>query len=462
MSPSDPPARRRSSGRRASKRRPTPKVQKELGERSPRAPLRRRTGSARATRAELEALGESLAWERPETQAPVPPVRVPSRRLHVLMVGWEFPPHHSGGLGVHSYELTRELTELGHRVTFLTPFPGPFTEVTGVTFVTPSAPAGAVGAPPGTYDRVLEPDGRVADAVTAYNDWIREQATTAPVDVVHVHDWFGTVGAAGLAARLRRPLVMTVHSTEFDRSLGWPHPDILERERAGLRAADRVIAVSRHLKQQLVDRYAVPAERIRVVYNAVRPTDRLRRLESPDPIVLYLGRLAAMKGVDTFLRAAAKVAPHQPRALFVVAGDGPEYPRLLTLAAHLGIADRVLFLGWVNEEERTILLGRASVYVLPSVVEPFGISALEAMVSGVPTIVSKTSGVAEITETVFAVDFWDIDEFASRIAELLSYPTLRNVMGRATRRAALGATWAERARETVAVYLEVVGGGRVG
>ncbi|HZY70672.1 MAG TPA: glycosyltransferase family 4 protein [Thermoplasmata archaeon] len=389
-------------------------------------------------------------------------MRVASRRLHVLMVGWEFPPHHAGGLGVHSYELCRELTQLGHRVTFLTPFAGPFTEVEGVTFVTPSAPAGAPGAPPGTYDRVLEPDGRVADAITAYNDWVGALRTPRDFDLVHVHDWFGTVGAVGLAARRRRPLVMTVHSTEFDRSLGWPHPDILERERVGMRAADRVIAVSRHLKQQLVDRYSVPADRIRVVYNAVRPTDRLRRLEAPDPIVLYLGRLAAMKGVDTFLRAAAKVAPHAPRALFVVAGDGPEYPRLLTLAAHLGIADRVLFLGWVNEEERTILLGRASVYVLPSVVEPFGISALEAMVSGVPTIVSKTSGVAEITETVFAVDFWDIDEFASRIAELLSYPALRNVMGRATRRAALGATWAERARETVAVYLEVVGSGRAG
>jgi glycogen(starch) synthase len=138
--------------------------------------------------------------------------------------------------------------------------------------------------------------------------------------------------------------------------------------------------------------------------------------------------------------------------LLVVAGEGPEYPHLLTLAAHLGIGDRVLFLGRVTDDERDILLARASVFVLPSVVEPFGIAALEAMAAGVPTIISKTSGVAEVATDIFAVDFWDIEEFASRIAELVNYPTLQHTMSTRGQADALREGWPERAVETVGVY----------
>jgi glycosyltransferase involved in cell wall biosynthesis len=384
---------------------------------------------------------------------------VTGRLLEILMIGWEWPPHHSGGLGVHCYEVCKELTNLGHRVTFVTPFPGPFTEVPGVTFRSPGD-ALTEEPYPGAYD-ITGPSGRLeAGDVERFNHWI----ASLPIgshDVIHVHDWFGTVGASQLARRTGRPLVMTVHSTEYDRSLGNPWSEILHRERVGIHNADRVIAVSRHLKQQLVDRYDVPGGKVRVVYNAVRPSDRLARFDGSRKIVLYLGRLAAMKGVDTFLRAAARVAPEEPKTLFVVAGEGPEFPRLLTLAAHLGVSDQVMFLGKVTEEERVALMASASVFVLPSVVEPFGIVALEAMAAGVPVIVSKTSGVAEITNSIFTVDFWDIDEFASRISELLRYPTLRRAMGEAGRRSATREGWRERALQTVGVYYELVDGGGV-
>lgn len=376
------------------------------------------------------------------------------------MVGWEFPPNHTGGLGVHSFELTRELTRLGHRITFLTPFRGPFTPVEGVSFRWPGYESASHLAPgarvPWAYDSPSDAGAGGPEAMLAYNEWVAAQSDARSYDVIHVHDWFGTLGAAELARRTGRPLVMTVHSTEYDRSLGHPWTDILEREQAGLDAASRVIAVSRHLKAQLVERYHVDATKVRVVYNAVRPSERLRALESSKGIVLYLGRLAAMKGVDTFLRAAALAAPASPGALFVVAGEGPEYPRLLTLAAHLGIADRVLFLGHVSDEEREILLASASVFVLPSVVEPFGIAALEAMAAGVPAVVSKTSGVSEIGDNVFAVDFWDTDEFASRITELLQYPVLRHTMGERGKWDALREGWPERAIQTVQVYAELL------
>ncbi len=373
------------------------------------------------------------------------------------MIGWEFPPHHTGGLGVHVFELCRELTRLGHQITFLTPFHGPFTEVPGVTFRWPGEPpAWPSGKVPFAYASPSDPGAASPAAMQSYNEWVSDAIRADPPDVLHVHDWFGTVGAAEGARRTRRPLVMTVHSTEYDRSLGHPWTEILEREKVGLAAADRVIAVSQHLKNQLVERYGVDPSKVRVIYNAVRPTGRLATLAGSQAIVLYLGRLAAMKGVDTFLRAAARAAPSAPGCVFVVAGSGPEYPRLLTLAAHLGIADRVLFLGQVTEEERDILLASASVFVLPSVVEPFGIAALEAMSAGVPAIVSKTSGVAEMAESVFAVDFWDVDEFASRIVELLEYPVLRKTMGERGRWDAIREGWAERAVQTLQVYGELV------
>ncbi len=373
------------------------------------------------------------------------------------MVGWEFPPSHTGGLGVHSYEIVRELTRLGHRVTFLTPFPGPFSPVERVRFRHPGEhrPGRPVLYPP-AYWTGGSPESPFTDAMDGYNAWVRQLDDLGEVDVVHVHDWFGTLGAAALARRLGRPLVMTVHSTEYDRSLGHPWEHIVVREQAGIDAATLVIAVSRHLRQQLIERYRAEPVKVRVVYNAVRPGPRLERIDPTKRIVLYVGRLAMMKGVDTFLRAAARAAGAVPDVLFVVAGEGPEYPRLVELAAHLGIGERVMFLGKVSEEEREVLLAGSSVFVLPSVVEPFGIAALEAMAAGVPTIVSRTSGVAEISRGTFRVDFWDVDEFASRIVELLEYPTLNRAMGDEGRWEALREGWPERARETAEVYREAI------
>jgi glycosyltransferase involved in cell wall biosynthesis len=381
---------------------------------------------------------------------------MPGRPYHIVMVGWEWPPTHSGGLGVHCYELSKELTRLGHRITFLTPFSGPFLEVDGVTMRFPGAP-GAGGKPasyPPAYWAGATADSPFWNATDGYNSWVGQLDDLAAVDIVHVHDWFGTEGAIALSARLAVPLVMTVHSTEYDRSLGHPWEHILRREQIGIDAASRVIAVSRHLRQQLIQRYGADPGKVRVIYNAVRPTGRLASIAPERRVVLYVGRLAAMKGVDTFLRAAARVAPQFPDALFVIAGEGSEYARLLHLTAALGIGEQVMFLGKVSDDERELLLAGSSVFVLPSVVEPFGIAALEAMAAGVPTIVSKTSGIAEIARGVFQVDFWDVDEFASRIAELLEYPTLRSAMGAQGRWEALREGWPERAREVVALYRE--------
>jgi glycogen synthase len=447
----------RSSSRRKNSRSAAPRRRRVTKSRA--KPRVRRERTTRTARLEPIDAFEPVALSRPGPTRNGTIVRTvtASRPLHIVMVGWEWPPSHTGGLGVHSFEISKELTRLGHRITFLTPFSGPFTPVEGVSFRFPGEPT-AAGAPefPPAYWAGDAPNSPFSNATDGYNAWVSSLTDLGEVDVVHVHDWFGTYGARALAERLHRPLVMTVHSTEYDRSLGHPWDHILAREQAGIDAAVRVIAVSRHLRQQLIDRYHADPAKVRVVYNAVRPSARLEGIDPTKRVVLYVGRLAAMKGVDTFLRAAALVVPRFPDTLFVVAGEGPEYARLIQLAAGLGIGDQVMFLGKVTEEEREVLLQGSSVFVLPSVVEPFGIAALEAMAAGIPTIVSKTSGVAEISSGSFRVDFWDADEFASRIVELLEYPTLRRAMGEQGRWEALREGWPERARETVGVYLEAM------
>ena len=370
------------------------------------------------------------------------------------MVGWEYPPFHTGGLGVHSYEISREIARLGHRLIFVTPFDRPYAQAPGVQFLTEGGDHSAGSHPPSYEVGDFYGEG-LRSFIERYNDWVGRLAQrVGPLDVVHVHDWFGTVGGAALARRTGAALVMTVHSTELDRSLGHPHKEIFQREWIGVHTADRVIAVSRHLADQLVRDYGADRERIRVVYNAVRDAGTLPKGERTGDIVLFLGRLTAMKAPDVFIRAAARISGSFPEVQFVIAGEGPEYEHLVRLAVGLGIGDRVLFLGKVTDEERSALLRDAAVFVLPSVTEPFGIAALEAMAAGVPTIVSKTSGVAEVVSSVFQVDFWDVDEFASRVAELLEYPPLRQEMGDRGRQEATHAGWAERARQTIEVYRE--------
>ncbi|EQD45640.1 glycosyltransferase [mine drainage metagenome] len=377
------------------------------------------------------------------------------------MVGWEFPPDHSGGLGVHSYEMVRELADLGQNVTFLLPEDRPHLDVPGVVFRAPGDDRDRP-MPPGVQPlrAYVSPETgtitNLSEVADFYNAWIAGLSELGPVDVVHVHDWFGTFGGHALARREQAAMVVTVHSTEYDRSLDHPWPDILRREAYGIAQADRIIAVSRHLRAQLIDRYGAPPDRVRVVYNAVRSPGPEPPPDDRPPTVVYIGRLAAMKGIDTFLKAVARVAPTFPTARFVVGGEGPELPRLLHLAAALGIGDRVMFLGRISEAERNHLLAHASVFVLPSVVEPFGIAALEAMAAGTPTIVSKTSGVAEISANLFRVDFWDIEEFASRIAELLLYPPLSRTLGSQGRHDALREGWRDRAMETLQVYREAL------
>jgi len=290
-------------------------------------------------------------------------------------------------------------------------------------------------------------------------------AREEPHDVIDCHDWM--TYAAGIQARAAsgRPFVAHIHATEFDRSPFAANPAIVERERAGLRSATRVVSNSRMLKRRVVREYGVPAEHIDVVHWGVErrePPPDIREpgpFGSAGPVVLFVGRVTHQKGPRYFVETARRVSEFLPAARYIVAGEGDELPDTMMRAAELGIADRVFFTGGLSRSEIEQVFSLADICVMPSVSEPFGIVALESLRSGIPCIVPRESGAAEALTNVLKVDFWDIDEMTNQVVALARYPALHSEL-RARGLAELALprfTLTEPARLTIASYERAIG-----
>jgi len=279
-------------------------------------------------------------------------------------------------------------------------------------------------------------------------------------DVVHCHDWLTVLGGVCARRKTGKPLIFTVHSTEYDRSIGNPCPWVMDIERYGIEEADGIIAVSKRIKKQIIEKYGADPKKIRVIYNAIDTDsfDFSNRIEPGDHVILSLGRLTLHKGIDHLLRAARIVVDHHPEAKFLIAGKGDKFKELLELSIDLGLENNVFFLGYVPQDDIPRLYDMADVFVMPSVLEPFGITALEAMAAGTPTIVSKTSGVSEVTSNVFKVDFWDTEKMSSRILEILNYKELYEEMSNNCRIEAESIKWEDISRETSKFYRKVIEG----
>lgn len=440
--------------------------------------------------------------------------------MRVLMLGWEFPPFISGGLGTACYGLTKALSYAGTDVTFVLPRPVAQPFGASVRTVGPTAgsthveqqtehrleefehvsfrmvdadatygPYGEKGAPlvpprveevrttatravpvtttravetPGTpgYRAVDPPPVDVFGEVQRYAELAAKLAKNEPFDVVHAHDWMTFPAGLAVAAESGKPLVVHVHSTEFDRSGDKPDTRILDIERRGMTAALRVLAVSHRTRDLIVNRYGVDPNRVEVVHNAVDASPNGARsytIKPDEPVVLFLGRITGQKGPDYFVNAARKVLSVVPDARFVMAGSGDLAQRTVDLADELGIADRVLFTGFLRGKDVEAMFKVASVYVMPSVSEPFGIASLEAMSHDVPAIISKQSGAAEVVQNALKVDFWDVDDMADKIVAVLKRPPLAKTL---VERAAVEVrklTWADSAAACQRVYQEVAG-----
>lgn len=367
------------------------------------------------------------------------------------MIGWEYPPFKAGGLGTHCYGLTRSLADKDVKVDFYMPKTkhsagssnkkNLVIKEVGETEIFP-------------YDRPEDKElaGQFFESVYRYNNLVVEKVK-GNYDLIHCHDWLTMKAGVALKEKLGIPLVLSVHSTEYDRS-GWicPNDWFINIEREGMEKADRIIAVSHFTKGVIVDKYGINPDKISVVHNAVYPIGEGEKQE----IVLFLGRLTIQKGAEFFLRAAKKVLEYEPDSRFVVAGMGDMLPRLINQAVDMGISSKVIFTGLLTEEEVRHIYRISNVYVMPSVSEPFGITALEAVSAGTPTIASKTAGFSEAFQNCLRVDFWDTDEMANKIISLLRYDPLHKTLAMEGKRELDLFTWDRVAEKTINVYRGVI------
>ncbi|MCC6909310.1 MAG: glycosyltransferase [Phycisphaerales bacterium] len=279
-------------------------------------------------------------------------------------------------------------------------------------------------------------------------------------DVIHAHDWLTYPAGMAIARLTGIPLIVHLHSTEFDRSGENVNRQLYEIERRGMHSAMRVITVSFWTRNIAIHRYNVSPEKIRVVWNGVEqgqsPATAPTKIRPTDKIVLFLGRITMQKGPEYFIAAAKRVLEKIDNVKFVVAGSGDMVTRMIELAAQMGIGQKVLFTGFLRGDDVARAYKMADCYVMPSVSEPFGIAPLEAMSHDVPVIISKQSGVSEALTHVLKVDFWDVDEMANKIIAVLRHPPLRNTLKRNGAMELRLLTWDGAARKCVEVYHEAV------
>jgi len=397
------------------------------------------------------------------------------------MLGWEFPPYNSGGLGVACLGLTRALSELGAQVTFVMPkaldIKTPWAKIVfadqtalDVRAVNSKLHAYATGK---SYSDALRGETGIYgdDMLAEVRRYAARGASIArseEFDVIYAHDWLSF--GAGIEAKRAtgRPLIVHVHATEFDRAGGAAalNSDVYRLEKEGMEIADVVIAVSEMTKNIIVREYGIPAWKVRVVYNGIdegtTPSGapalpRLRNLKkSGYKLVLFLGRVTLQKGPDYFLRAAKRVLERNPNVLFILSGSGDMEGQTMRLASELGIGGHVFFTGFLHGADRHEVYEAADLFVMPSVSEPFGIAALEAMKIGTPVLLSKQSGVSEVVRHALKVDFWDVDEMANKILSVVGFPGLREALAENAAREAEALTWADAARKVNGIVHELV------
>ncbi|HPS52086.1 MAG TPA: glycosyltransferase [Phycisphaerae bacterium] len=287
-----------------------------------------------------------------------------------------------------------------------------------------------------------------------------ELAMREDFDIVHAHDWMTYPAGIAVAQATGKPLVVHVHSTEFDRSGQNVNQVIYDIERAGMTLAKSVVCVS-HLTANIAKhRYGVPENKITVIYNAVelpaRPNGPLKTIAKNEKIVLFLGRVTMQKGPEYFLQAAKRVVEKYKKVRFIVAGSGDMITRCIKMAADLGIGKYVTFTGFLRGQDVDRVFRMADLYVMPSVSEPFGIAPLEALSRDVPVIISKQSGVSEILTHVLKVDFWDTDEMANKILAVLRHEPLGKTLQQHSKIELHGISWHDSALKLKELYATLV------
>lgn len=428
----------------------------------------------------------------------------------VFMIGWEYPPHNSGGLGVACDGLTKALYQDETEVHFSLPYESkhsvdhmnihtcvhenwkqPIFQDTNGNFINTSgqtAPPFLAYSPEflastsfeyssqtqNEYSHNLENWGYSFDLnklhTQSTSQLERQVAEYAQVvgnigskqnlnyEVIHAHDWMSFPAGQELQQKTGKPLIAHVHSTEYDRSgLNQGNKFIEAVEYAGMHRANHVIAVSYYTKRLLEQKYGVDPKKISVVHNGVSSLETpanpgTQHFAPKRPVIAFMGRLTIQKGVSYFLDLAHAVLEKIPNALFVVAGNGDMYHELLLKTASAGISASVVFSGFVRDAQRKKLLDRADVFVMPSLSEPFGLVALEAAQHHTPVIVSKNAGVAEVLPHATVLDFWDIDKMADSITQIITNTILSQQIVQGQLADISQQTWKSSAQKVKHIY----------
>ena len=311
----------------------------------------------------------------------------------------------------------------------------------------------------------IEFSGRYADnileEINNYSIVAGVIARTIPCDVIHSHDWL--TYPAGIHAKqiTGKPLVIHVHATDFDRSRGNVNPDVFRIEKDGMNNADHIITVSNLTRQTVIEKYGISPDKVTTVHNAVEPmSEEIMAIEMPrnskEKVVTFLGRITMQKGPEYFVEVAAQVLRKTNNVRFVMAGSGDMMNKMIRLAAERDIADKFQFTGFLRGKQVYEMLKSSDVYMMPSVSEPFGISPLEAMQVGVPSIISKQSGCAEILNNVVKTDYWDVDAMADAVYSIITYPAMYTHMKEEGIREVNEIKWEYAGQKVIDIYRKVM------
>ena len=418
--------------------------------------------------------------------------------MKVLMFGWEFPPHILGGLGTASYGLTKGLAkQKDMEITFCIPKPWgdedqSFLKIIGMNSVPivwrdvnwdyVNGRVGSYMNPQLYYDLrnhiyadfnsmhtndlgCLEFSGRYPDnlyeEINNYSIVAGVVARQQQFDIIHSHDWL--TYPAGIHAKQvsGKPLVIHVHATDFDRSRGKVNPTVYAIEKNGMDHADHIMCVSELTRQTVIQKYFQDPRKVSTMHNAVSPLPQEiqdivpQRIEG-EKVVTFLGRITMQKGPEYFVEAAALVLKLTRNVRFVMAGNGDMMNQMIRLVAERGIGDRFHFPGFMRGKQVYEMLKMSDVYIMPSVSEPFGISPLEAMQCGVPAIISKQSGCAEILSKCVKTDYWDIHAMADAIYGICTYPALYEYLRDEGKKEVDSITWEDVGKRIKSVYERII------
>lgn len=402
--------------------------------------------------------------------------------MKILMLGWELPPHNSGGLGVACLNLSKALAKEGADIDFVVPYEATHEDINYMNILSAMKIEPTMRYGGGAYDSFCINEAKIPtkanmgrlvsirDVQKNYCKFVNEYLMDFKPSVVHAHDWL-TFEAGVLAKKnYNIPLVAHVHATEYDRSgMNGGSPVVHAVEREGLMMADKILAVSQATKNIIHDKYDIPLDRIDVVYNSLDEgfinsaysynQDDYKYIEAMKmlgyTVVSTVGRFTVQKGLANMMHAAARALSKEPKLLFIFAGDGEQRDELISLAAKYGISKNVIFTGFIRGKQLRDIYEISDIFVMSSISEPFGLTALEAAHHGDVLILTKQSGVAEILRSTMEYDFWDVNKLADEIVAIARSDALKNTLKHGISKEYRKISWDDVASKIISVYNEV-------